>query len=227
MTSHRLTTWVGIAFAVLYIPLVATNPTLRSTIRSLDPTTARLWSLVLLEWIPAGVVLLMVLAWGRRTLSSIGFRRASALDLRWALRVTGITGLTFAFTNPLLAWLGLSSVEGYLSAITQLPIWVRLLTALSAGICEELIYRGFLIERLTEATGNLRLASLIGYVAFVLPHAAGWGIGATIQIGLASIAFVWLYTSRRNLPAVMLAHVLNDVIGFVVVPWFSVSVLTR
>jgi membrane protease YdiL (CAAX protease family) len=162
--SHHLPTLVGIAFAVIYVPLVANNSTLRSAIRALDPGSARLWSLALLEWFPAGVIVLIVLAWERRTMGSIGIRPLRLLDLRWALRGVGITGLMFWLTGALLAKLGLTSVDAELANLARLPIWLRLIVALSAGVCEELIYRGFLIERLTALTGNLRLASFVSYI---------------------------------------------------------------
>ncbi|MEM4290456.1 MAG: CPBP family intramembrane glutamic endopeptidase, partial [Nitrososphaerota archaeon] len=93
--------------------------------------------------------------------------------------------------------------------MARVPIALRIAVVITAGITEEILFRGYPIERLNSLTGRLGLSALIAYVVFVLPHIPFWGLGGTIQIGVWSIVTI-LYIKRRNLPACILMHILND-----------------
>ena len=89
--------------------------------------------------------------------------------------------------------------------------------AVADGVCQVLEVRhvgerrlvlrrllaGLVVERVAAAAQSQRAAG---------------AVEADKSVALASIAFVWLYASRHKLGAVMVAHALNDVLGFVVWP---------
>lgn len=85
---------------------------------------------------------------------------------------------------------------------------------ITAGVTEELLFRGYPIERLSSLTGQMGLGALIAYGAFVALHLPFWGPEGTVQIGVCSLVVTALYIKRRNLPACMLMHLLSDGYAF-------------
>jgi membrane protease YdiL (CAAX protease family) len=83
--------------------------------------------------------------------------------------------------------------------------------AVSAGVCEEFVYRGFLIEELGLLIGNRRFAAVIAMLSFALIHhnGLGWSF-RLIYPGLIGAVITALYLSRRNLPVCMLLHTALD-----------------
>ena len=82
-----------------------------------------------------------------------------------------------------------------------------------AGVTEEILYRGYAVERLAFLTGRRWVARLIAGAAFLFAHAA-WGGTQIILVAFGTAIFVGLYLWRRDLPCVMLAHASADLIGF-------------
>lgn len=104
--------------------------------------------------------------------------------------------------------------------MAELSFGLRTVAVLTSGITEEILYRGYAVERLNLLTGRLVLSAGLAYFMFVALHLAFWGVGGTIQIGLGSLVLYALYLWRRNLPACMLMHVLNNTVAFLIVPAF-------
>jgi membrane protease YdiL (CAAX protease family) len=161
---------------------------------------------------------MLVLFWEHLPLSSIAIRKMSVKDLGWSLLgfLTGV--LMFAITTPLVKSLNLSPTGSGILRLAKMPIYLRVVVVFTAGITEEILFRGYPIERLNALTGRLWLGAAIAYVVFVLLHIPFWGIGGAIQIGFWSAIVTLLYVWRRNLPACMLMHVLNDAFAFIVLP---------
>ncbi|QZD90341.1 CPBP family intramembrane metalloprotease [Qipengyuania aurantiaca] len=94
-------------------------------------------------------------------------------------------------------------------------LWIVLVALFAAGLGEELIYRGFLMDRLNRLQGLAGKAwpiILIQGVLFGLPHAYQ-GLGGVIITGVVGIGLGWLrYNRKGNLWALVLAHMAVDVI---------------
>lgn len=88
---------------------------------------------------------------------------------------------------------------------------VFLLVAITAGVWEELLYRGFLIWFLAPY-GGLVAAALLSSLIFGLGHAyQGWrGVANTFLLGLV---FAGFYLATKSLWWVMAAHAAVDVYG--------------
>lgn len=162
----------------------------------------------------AALVLFWVTRVERLPLSSIGLIRPSWGTLGWGLAATlaliATVMLTFAIIAPAL---GLKQNMTATRAVVQVPLWLLITTPIVAGVTEEIVYRGYAIERLTFLTGRRWLAGLIAGAAFLAVHAA-WGGAQLILVAFGTVIFVGLYLWRRDLPCVILAHVLADLIGF-------------
>jgi uncharacterized protein len=89
---------------------------------------------------------------------------------------------------------------------------VFLLVALTAGICEEMIFRGYLQRQFTGWTRNAAVGIVLQGIAFGAAHAYQ-GASGSIVIVFFGCMFGWLAWWRRSLRPGMLAHFLQDGIG--------------
>ncbi len=181
-------------------------------------TEGRTWINLGFAWGVTLLLLLLIRFWEKEPFSSIGLRRMSRQDALWALGGFLLGGAIISGTIPLIHALGLRSTEAGVRTLGERAFELRVLMVLTAGITEEIRYRGYLIERLYRFTGSLAIATALSYAFFVLAHLPFWGPGATIQIGLGSLVLYALYLKRRNLPACMLMHVLNNAVAFLLIP---------
>ncbi len=101
-----------------------------------------------------------------------------------------------------------------LNEIQKLPLIYRIFGALSAGITEEIIYRGFLTLFLDEFLNNLFLSSFISLIIFGAFHVPLWGIKGSIQISIWSIILYLYFLFKGEIFALIIAHSLNDLIFF-------------
>uniref|UniRef100_A0A7C4PF54 CPBP family intramembrane metalloprotease n=1 Tax=Anaerolinea thermolimosa TaxID=229919 RepID=A0A7C4PF54_9CHLR len=170
------------------------------------------------EWGVTLILLGIVFFWERRTLASIGLKQMTGRDALWGVVGFVIGALTFIFTLPLVNALGLGTTSEGIAQLAQTPIALRVAIVITAGITEEILFRGYPIERLTEMTGHIGWGAGVTYIAFVLLHIPFWGLGGTIQIGVWSLVVTALFVWRRNLPACMLMHILNDAYAFILLP---------
>ncbi|MBX7539811.1 CPBP family intramembrane glutamic endopeptidase [Qipengyuania sphaerica] len=94
-------------------------------------------------------------------------------------------------------------------------LWIVLVALFAAGLGEELLWRGFLmdrLERLPGLGGKAWLIILIQGILFGLPHAYQ-GLGGVIITGVVGLGLGWLrYNRKGNLWALVIAHMAVDVI---------------
>jgi uncharacterized protein len=92
--------------------------------------------------------------------------------------------------------------------------WVDLTFGLlMVGICEELIFRGFLYTFISRYTKNSYAIVLLSSVAFGIIH---WSLGlhAVLVTTIIGAVFMIAYLRTRSLPAIMLAHFAINFIDF-------------
>ncbi len=166
------------------------------------------WGLTLL-------LLFYVLYIERRPLSSIGLTQPT-----WKSFVFGVAGAFamvagMAFIYMILfPMLGLSTNEPTMVAVKAMPLWFRVLLILRAAVFEEIYYRGFMIERLSEITRIRWLAASISLIAFTFAHLSGWGWAHLMVAAFGGAILTGLYLLRRDLACNMVAHFLTDAVGF-------------
>ncbi|WP_019924035.1 CPBP family intramembrane glutamic endopeptidase [Duganella zoogloeoides] len=159
-------------------------------------------------------LLAIVLFWELRPLSSLGIVWGNYGA--WAAGT--LIGVTMIIITILSIHLSLqrgqaaipeSSAAG-VKRLTDLPLWGRYAIVITAGITEEILFRGYPIERLQQITGSVWLAALIPLVVFVLAHLGGWTIGHLAGVLFGGVLLTGLYLITRDLVACMIAHVLID-----------------
>lgn len=169
-------------------------------------------------WLLTGLLLALVLFWEGRPLSSIGIRQPSISTVGWGIGAFIVGVLAFGFTFPLVDAFGLGTTVEGIEWLVQFPVWLLIVTAVTAGFTEEVMFRGYLLERVGELTGALWIGAVISAVVFTLVHIPLWGVGGALQIGVWTIVVTVLYVKTHNLWACIVMHVLNDLYAFIVAP---------
>lgn len=191
-----------------------------------------------------------------------GFKACGSITLVWfelagmfaVLRLRGQRFADLGWGRPARLWgwlaaiivfaiyVGFASMGPMLKGMPVFTDWsmFRIAMALgigiSAGFCEEAIFRGFVMRQAADAKLSVTIQILLSAILFGLAH-GGWGavgpggnfnivaaIGATVSTAilglLLAIAFV---VGKRSLTPVMFAHGLIDV---VMEPWLILFVLS-
>lgn len=205
-------TLVGLAIALLG-PALLFTPAHRF-LGNPERLITQVFELLFLWWL-AVLILILVLSWEAQSISSIGltFQWESVL---WGLLLAAVFVRLIA---PFLYWMirriGTGGFEAGLAKLAHMPLWFLLFAAMTGGVVEELLYRGYAIERLATLTGSYGWAGLISTTIFALVHLPMWGWGpvATFFISGGVLALFYIFT--QDLMACMIAHGVTDAVGFV------------
>ena len=159
-------------------------------------------------WFLAVAVVLLTLWAEKRPLSSIGWESPTV-----KLTLIGVgLGVLLSLTVPALSVLsGMmipSDEAGSIESAVQISGFIMLAGVITAGITEEILYRGYALERLLDWTGSKWISSIISLVFFTVLHISGWNmahiVGVVIPLGAAMIALYWW---KRNLILVIIVHI--------------------
>jgi membrane protease YdiL (CAAX protease family) len=164
-------------------------------------------------WALVGLVLLYVRLVERRPLTSIGFR------------VPGIRGVLIAIPAGVVMLTGLAAIyyvlfpalhlsEGQqMNQLIATPFWWRFISVIRAAVGEEVLFRGYAIERLQELTGSRTVAAVLSCAVFSLAHVGPWGWSHLLIAGFGGVMLTALYLWRRNLWVNIVAHFIVDCVA--------------
>ena len=160
------------------------------------------------KWLGAALLLAVVSGVERLGPSSLMIRRPRERDLEWVL-------YAFGFVMAL-SWVagGLAPQDHNdgIATIVSLGVPGVMLLIVTAAVTEEVVYRGFLAERLGALFGRRRWARPLGaalsLVIFVLPHLAFFGPSWLLHQLPGTLAIAGIALIRRDLVAAMLLHLL-------------------
>lgn len=207
-------TWVGLGLALIGVPAIGTLE-LSSLANS---ESAQFLVSDLIKWAVALGVLAVVVYGERASLGSIGLRWPSVGDLLIGVGIglaavigglvaTGAAISIFDLVPPSVA-----------SAFGSMSFEQRLLIILTAVVTEEILWRGYPMERLAQVTGHMGTAAVLSGAVFVAVHYPAWGLVGAIPQVVFAIALVGLYAWRRQLAACMAAHLVINVAMLLVLP---------
>jgi len=182
---------------------------------SLNPDRISIYErTIVFEWLVLALVLLGVWINGSTVLTVLGDRWRT---VRQFLSDLGI-GLLFLFASILLMSIA-SSHGGASDSSTQflLPrgrvekeLWVLL--SITAGICEEAVYRGYLQRQFMALTKSVPIGIVLSALVFGTAHSYQGVAQATLIGTLGAMGGVLAYWRRSVRPG-MIAHVLQDMLG--------------
>jgi len=206
-------------FAALAMPAFAAWSAVRFSKAATKSLIPRYLQTIVRGWM---VALVLLAAWAFQN------RAFSALGLDWPIGDRGMAGLALVAAAAVVLAMQLvrlprlvkrENLPKYDRMIRSLKIVPRthaelllfFAVAITAGVWEELLYRGFLLWFLTPLTGIVG-AVLSSSLLFGLGHLyQGWrGVPRTALIGLA---FAVGYALTKSLWWLMIAHALLDVYG--------------
>lgn len=170
------------------------------------------------EW--TVVIILVVIAFGmqKRSVRDFGLRMFGWRDLLVMIGILVVSYLVTGIVTRFVTMPAWSTPEA-MGRLIAVPFSVKLGLVLTAGICEEFMYRGFAIEELGGLTGSLWLASAIAWLGFSLAHMGLYGFAPALLVPAALGAFLTLlYLWRRNLPVCMLMHAILDGFAILILP---------
>jgi CAAX protease family protein len=106
-----------------------------------------------------------------------------------------------------------------LQEIAAVSVSLRVALVVTAGICEEFIYRSFAIEELTFLTGKRWLSAAVAWVFFTVGHIRLYDLSTALIVpGTLGAVLTALYLWRRNLASCALMHAIVDAMFILVLP---------
>ena len=172
--------------------------------------------LIGMEWLWVRFVYKGMQACGHSLLEFIGHpwftARQLVGDLLYAALALGFSYILFVGVEHLMQH-GEAATNPLLPAVPSGPaeiiVWMGV--SLSAGICEEIVFRGYLQRQLRALSGSTSLAILGQAIVFGIAHGYE-GVGAMIRIVVYGVALGVLAQWRGNIRAGVLAHAAWDVL---------------
>lgn len=218
--AHPVWTLVGLSIALLGAP-VLTAPPFQALFEAAGSQYGAVFVGQSCLWLLLGLTLAVLVFGERERLAAIGLKPPRARSLLLGVGVgVGAYAALLAITLGLIQ-AGLFDNKQASAAVLDWPLWLRLYAALSAGLVEEILYRGYAIERLTALLGRRWLAAIVAIVAFALAHAPFWGLAGIGVPLFGGVFFTLIYLWRRDLILCMCAHAFIDVVSLVILPMFA------
>jgi membrane protease YdiL (CAAX protease family) len=162
------------------------------------------------------IVLLIVFFVEHNFASSIGLPSLTVQCFAWGLALAAFFMYVF---SPAVSWalrrFRLGGFDQGFLRLQGLPVWYLVLAVVVGGVAEEILYRGYAIERIATLTGSLWLAGTIPVVVFAAAHVPMWGLGPALSTLVSGAIFTVFYLWQRDLAACIVAHVVTDFAGIV------------
>ena len=156
------------------------------------------------KWAGALLLVALVVFGERRDLASLLITKPSGKDTEWAFYTFG----------GVMAWSWIASLiapqddNAGVAVISSMSIIGVVLLIFTAAITEEVVYRGYVQERLGSLLRSRWMGAAISLAIFVTPHIVFFGPSWLFHQLVGSLALVAFTLIRRNLVATMLLHVL-------------------
>jgi membrane protease YdiL (CAAX protease family) len=173
------------------------------------------WTMIQ-EWALVAIALALIVA-GGRTWQSVGLVLPSPMGLIWSVLVLALVvallfvqyrGATRTDRARASVARQLAHVRWFLPASSAELAGFRALSV-TAGVCEEILFRGFLMALLLPFTGTLG-AVVISSVLFGLGHAYQ-GVVGIVKTGIVGLVMAGIYVLTGSLLAPIIVHALVDI----------------
>lgn len=207
---------IGILLLLFAVSLFGTAPVLKlaelSAVNSTILVITRLlyWVILLLVWFYAFKAERQpLLIWQEKQYNFL-FYVASIIGIFLVL-FAGVLIISTA-----LSFAGFNRTSTRLTEIINLirgKSWLLIFTALTAGVVEELIFRGYLLPRLAGIFKSNIAAIIISSLLFGLLH---YKYGTVVNVAgpvFIGFVFAWHYNKYRNIRIVVVCHFLWDVLA--------------
>ena len=214
---------VAILFIVLPVLSVTDYRKLKSQLNAGKPTARLFYYRSTMAW-SWGVTLAVAALWlvYKRSIPQLGFGFETGRGFWIGLAITvALCGLAVMQTivlrrDPEKSRAAASRMEPLQAMIprTNQEAWEFSALSITAGICEEILYRGYLMVYITStvAIESMWPAALLSSLAFGLGHAYQ-GPKGVLKIGLLGLAMAGLYLLTGSLWLLIVLHAVIDLVS--------------
>jgi membrane protease YdiL (CAAX protease family) len=169
-----------------------------------------------LSWSPV-LVIGFLLARNREGWAGIGLTRFSAGDLGMGAVLWVASFIVVLVLAQLFQYFGQREVD-FLPP--GLPLWFRtlqaVLIAVTAGVTEEIVVRGYAQTRLEQLRAPAAVILLVPTALWAVLHVYQ-GLGAALTIFGLGLMYAWYFQRTRRLWPLILAHILFDMTQLVLI----------
>lgn len=170
--------------------------------------------LIVVELVLVWFVVIGVRARGYKLIDVVGRRWRTAADAIIDLLCAAGTAALLRYLGPLLfqllgRWL---TATGFLlpKSTSESVVWIAV--SIAAGVCEEIVYRGYLQRQLWSLTRSLPAALVLQSMIFGLGHIyQGWK--PALVTAVYGLIFGLVAAGRRSIIPGAIAHAAVDIIG--------------
>jgi uncharacterized protein len=203
----------GIGIALLGVPLVflAYRQLGRDTL-SFVPR--------LFGWVLAALCVVLAATISRSGISTLGVRSVSIETLVLGVVTAVGTLVLFAAIGFIQRAMGLPNADiAMFDRVTALAPLHKVLLVVTAGVTEEILYRGYAIGLGQVLFGSVWVAASLSLLAFTLAH-LNWRASHLVSVAVAGGAVTVLFVLSRDLTACILAHTLVDGVAVALMPGY-------
>jgi membrane protease YdiL (CAAX protease family) len=223
----RITTYIGL-FIVLILTTIFWFPTVYKSILS-NNFEIRNYQMQGFDWAVVIIIICLILYGERNKLSTLNIKKPTIEMLGIGMGLGGFsliyillhrtvfnffninTGFEQQLENPSLNEVGPEFIFVY-----------GIFSLLTAGIAEEIIYRGYATERLMKLKKSYWLAFFLPLIAFVLMHYRK-GLDHLLIVLIVGSLMQYYYLKFRNLTINIIGHLFIDLMAYlgIIYKWFN------
>jgi len=174
------------------------------------------------DWLFVGLIICFILLGERNKLSTLNIKKLDAGSFSLGMALGGFSMIYIVIHKVLIASyldFGSTSViqnnDAGISSVGPEFIFVfGVFNVITAGIAEEIIYRGYATERLAMLKANKVVVFIVPLIAFVFMHYRK-GYEHMIAVLVVGALFQLFYLKYRNLTITIVGHLLIDSLAYV------------
>jgi len=182
----------------------------------------RNYSMQFVDWAMVGVIICCILFGEKNKLSTLNIKKLNTESFSLGMALGGFSMIYIVihkfFLASFLQFESESIVQTTNSGIDSVgPEFIfvfGIFNVITAGIAEEIIYRGYATERLIMLNANKVIVFSLPLIAFVLMHYRK-GFEHMILVLVVGALFQLFYMKYRNLTITIIGHLLIDSLGYV------------
>jgi uncharacterized protein len=174
----------------------------------------------LFGWVLAALCVVLAATTSPDGIASLGVRAVSIETLVLGVGTAVGTLLLFAVIGVIQRVMGLRSADiAMFARVTALAPLHKLFLVVTAGVTEEILYRGYAIGLGQDLFGSVWVAASLSLLVFTLAH-LNWRASHLISVAVAGGAVTVLFVLSGDLAACILAHTLVDGVAVALMPGY-------
>jgi CAAX protease family protein len=172
----------------------------------------------LFGWVLAALCVVLAAIISPSGISSLGVRSVSIDTLVLGVVTAVGTLALFAVIGFVQRAMGLPNADiAMFARVTALAPLHKLFLVVTAGVTEEILYRGYAIGLGQDFFGSVWVAASLSLLVFTLAH-LNWRASHLISVAVAGGAVTVLFVLSRDLAACILAHTIVDGVAVALMP---------